>query len=180
MTWPEVRSLLSTGAPGTWGSMVGATWPAVARVLHPAYRVVDGETTAVRWAQLGSGLGPGTSWFDLTGRRLHSGANGPGWDAEPAVGPLDPAVTVPLLRRLRAVQEAQLYVGEWNGYGNAWPLAQVVEAGNRGWVLTVLNGPDEIDAWLLRCRRGPSRCPRSSGPIRCGGCSTRTSTFPAR
>jgi len=127
---------------------VGATWPAVARVLHPAYRVLDGEATAVGWAQLGNGLGAGTSWSDLTGRRLHSGENGPGWDSEPAVGPLDPAVTVPLLRRLGAGQEARLYVGEWSGYGNAWPLGQAVEAGNREWVLTVLSGPSEIDSWL--------------------------------
>lgn len=148
MTWHDAHDLLSTGIPGTWGSMVGATWPALARVLHPAYRVLDGEATAVRWAQLRSGLGPDTSWFDLTGSRLHSGESGPGWDSEPTVGPLDPGVTVPLLRRLGAVREARLYVGEWSGYGNAWPLGQIVEAGNREWVLTVLSGSDEIGSWL--------------------------------
>ncbi len=58
MTWPEVRDLLSTGTPGTWGSLVGATWPAVARVLHPAYRVLDGKAAAVRWAELGHEPGP--------------------------------------------------------------------------------------------------------------------------
>lgn len=128
--------------------MVGAAWPSVARVLHPAYRVLDGEATAVRWAQLGDERGAGSSWFDLTGRRLHSGDSGPGWNSEPAVGPLDPAVTRPLLRRLRAAQETRLYVAEWDGYGNAWLSEQAVEVGNRRWVLTVLSGADEIGSWL--------------------------------
>ncbi len=79
------------------------------------------------------------------------------------------SVTVPLLRRLEVAQEAQLYVGEWSGYGHSWPNGLSVQAGNREWVLTVLDGPSEIGSWLEGLPTGSVPLPSLvwPGSLRC-------------
>jgi len=147
MTWLELAPVLDTGRFGTWSQLVGVGWPVVARVLHPAYRVMGDHTVPVPWRDLGSDIAPQASWYDLTGQRLHSGRTGAGWEAEPTVGPLDSSVTIPLLRQLGATQEEHLYVAEWDGYGNGGTAGKV-KLGDREWVVHELNDSDQIQTWL--------------------------------
>lgn len=126
----------------TWGSLVGDSWPAYVRILHPAGRLeADGTITPVRWSDIAS---TGTdlacaSWQIVSGIPLHAGRSGPTWDYEPEIGSDSPVVRKTLLRLLLTATTGRVWAAQWDGWGDRTTPAETSElvAGRRYHVVAV-------------------------------------------
>lgn len=113
----ELEARIRRGEWGRWSGLVGADWPRVLRVLHPARSATPAAVQRVPWSQLPGSAGVDLSraaWHEVSGVRLHTGRTSAGWTDEPVVGPDESvvAVLVPLL----AAGEQALWLGWWQGW----------------------------------------------------------------
>ena len=119
MTPHDLTARLRQGEWGRWSGLVGAGWPAVVRVLHPARRRSAAGTEHVPWSELPGAADRDLSraaWHDVSGVRLYAGRTSAGWTDEPLVG-TDGEVAAVLLPLL-AAREPTVWIGQWQGWGS--------------------------------------------------------------
>ncbi|HEX2074912.1 MAG TPA: hypothetical protein VHF92_14095 [Geodermatophilus sp.] len=112
-------------SPGRVGSLVPPTFPAFARVFHPAVRYAEDDDIDVTWAEVAAANGrtahAAMQWASITGSwEYHGEDDQPGlWNDAPADGHL-PA---PVAARLAAVLARHTttpddcWFGVWSGFG---------------------------------------------------------------
>jgi len=111
-----------TAELGTVAALVGEGFERIVRVLNPAYALADGHWKPVLWVEIAAArdrqLDLGASSFkEVSGVVLHSGAAGTGWTIEPEVGG-DPKVLLEVASVLRRFTKdpAAVAFGVWDGF----------------------------------------------------------------
>lgn len=111
------------------GTLLPTSFPAFARIFHPARRGSDTYDTPVRWSEIAAANGriahPGMGWAAITGDWRYWGRKSqPGlWDYEPEEGTLP----LPLAKALAEVlanftaTASQCWFAVWEGSSTAWP-----------------------------------------------------------
>ncbi len=114
---------MSTSPKGTVASLVGDRFERVVRVLNPLHTVGDGRPP-VRWSEIASSNGrlvdlACCSYFDISGKILHSGKSEFAGLEEPLAGG-DPSVLISIangIRRSSDVPSSALFA-VWDGFGS--------------------------------------------------------------
>ena len=109
---------------GRVGALVPASFPAHARVFHPAARYDGDDDIDVEWADVAADNGtlthPGMQWPGLTGgwEFVDSASQPPTWDAPPSDGHLPVQVAGPLAAVLarHTATPGDCWFGRWVGF----------------------------------------------------------------
>ncbi len=113
----------------TVGSLVPPSFPAYARVLHPAYRYDEDDDVEISWADVaalnGTARHPQMQWPAVTGgwEYLSEDSQPPAWDGTPAEGHLPTTLAARMTDVLarHTTTPDRCWFGRWTGFGYDGP-----------------------------------------------------------
>ncbi|WP_092866832.1 hypothetical protein [Quadrisphaera sp. DSM 44207] len=65
-----------------------------------------------------------SSWYDVSGARLHHDTSGAGWDLEPSVGASDAELLTRVLAALVQTASESMWLGHWTGQYHDFPARE--------------------------------------------------------